>query len=141
MKFATVETLKSKAGELKRDIFALYLAMRDSRTPWYAKALAAAVVAYALSPIDLIPDFIPILGHLDDLVLLPLGIVFVLKMIPAEVMADCRAKATTLKPQPRRNWRAAAVLVFVWVLAVILLGRFLLRYYLRGQNWEARFGY
>jgi len=141
MKFAIFETLKSKAGRLTREIFALYLAVRDPRTPWYARALAATVVAYGLSPIDLIPDFIPILGYLDDLVLLPLGVAWVLKMIPPEVMADCRTKAAAHQPQLSRNWCAAAVIVLIWLLGAILLGRLLLDDFLADENWGARFGY
>ena len=141
MKFATVETLKSKAGELKRNIFALYLAMRDPRTPWYAKGVAALIVAYALSPIDLIPDFIPILGYIDDLFLLPLGIWFVLKMIPPEVMAECRTKAAASKGKLPRNWWIAAAIVVLWLLAAILLGRYLLREFLENDKWSARIGY
>src|SRR5512143_1640562 len=84
---------KQKARELKIQVYALYYAYRDPRLAWYAKAFTALVVAYAFSPIDLIPDFIPILGYLDDLVLLPLGVFLALKMIPAPVMQECRAKA------------------------------------------------
>jgi len=140
MKFAILENLKSKASELKRNIFALYLAMRDPRTPCYAKALAAAVVAYALSPIDLIPDFIPILGYLDDIILLPLGIWIVLKLIPRKVMMECRAKAAASGKQLPHNWWIAAAIVVLWLLAAILLGRFLLRNLVE-DNWDARFSY
>ena len=82
--------LKQWAAALKRDIKAIYLASRDPRVPWYAKALAVAVAGYALSPIDLIPDFIPVLGYLDDLIVVPLGVAFLLKLIPPEVMAELR---------------------------------------------------
>ena len=141
MKFAIFESLKSKAGKLKREIFALYLAARDPRTPWYAKAVAALVVAYALSPIDLIPDFIPILGYIDDLLLLPLGIWFVLTMIPPEIMAECRTKAAASKGKLPRNWWIAAAIVVLWLLAAILLGRYLLRNFVEPDSWSARFGY
>src|SRR5450759_1893842 len=87
------DTLKQRSRDLKRDTMALWFAFRDPRTPWYARVFSAAVVAYALSPIDLIPDFIPVLGYLDDLILIPVGITLALKMIPAEVMADARSKA------------------------------------------------
>ena len=90
---ATLAGWKARARALKRDTYALYLACRDPRVPWYAKALAAAVVAYALSPIDLIPDFIPVLGYLDDLLLVPLGLALALRLIPAPVMAECRREA------------------------------------------------
>src|SRR5712691_3572734 len=95
-----VQRLKARAHLLKRDTIALYLVARDPRTPWYAKVLAAAVVAYALSPIDLIPDFIPVLGYLDDLILVPAGIALVLRLVPAEVMADCREQARTRADRP-----------------------------------------
>ncbi|MGH8004400.1 MAG: YkvA family protein, partial [Limisphaerales bacterium] len=90
--------------------------------PWYAKALVAAVVAYAFSPIDLIPDPIPVLGHLDDFVLIPLGVLAVRAMIPAAVLAECRDKATTLDKKPR-NWVAAVIIITIWVIvaAVFIL--------------------
>lgn len=138
---AILEKLKSQAGELKRDIFALYLAARDPRTPWYAKAVAALIVAYALSPIDLIPDFIPILGYIDDLLLLPLGIWLVLKMIPPEIMAECRTKSAARKGNLPRNWWIAAAIVVLWLVAAMLLGRYLLRNFVDSDNWSARIGY
>lgn len=88
-----LEGLKKRVGQLKREVQALVLAARDPRTPWYAKWLVAGVVAYALSPIDLVPDFIPVLGYLDDLILVPLGIVIAIKLIPPQVLAECRARA------------------------------------------------
>src|SRR6266496_3022762 len=88
-----LDNLKQRARILKREVYALYLAVRDPRTPWYAKAFAAFVVAYALSPIDLIPDPIPVLGYLDDLILVPLGVVIALRMIPEEIMTDARTQA------------------------------------------------
>jgi len=109
-----LEGWKRRARDLKREVRALYLACRDPRVPWYAKALAAGVVAYALSPIDLIPDFIPVLGYLDELVLLPLGVMAVRAMIPGEVLAECRERAARLEGEPR-NWTAAAVIVAVWL--------------------------
>lgn len=140
MTFAILDTLKSKAGALKQEIFALYLAARDPRMPWYAKAGAALIVGYALSPIDLIPDFIPILGYIDDLLLLPLGIWLVMKMIPREVMMECRAKAAAGEKTLPRNRRIAAAIVVLWLLAAILLGRYLLRNLVE-DNWDARFSY
>lgn len=110
-----LDRLKDRARRLKREVHALYFACRDPRTPWYAKALAAAVVGYALSPIDLIPDFIPILGYLDDLILLPLGVALVLKMMPPEVMADARAAAEQAGQKPVSR-TAAVVIVLLWVL-------------------------
>jgi uncharacterized membrane protein YkvA (DUF1232 family) len=91
---------KQWARGIKRDILALWIAARDPRTPWYAKTMAAAVAAYALSPIDLIPDFIPVLGYLDDLLLLPIGILLAVRMIHADLMAEFRAKAVLLEAKP-----------------------------------------
>jgi uncharacterized membrane protein YkvA (DUF1232 family) len=109
------------ARTIKRDTFALYLAVRDRRTPWYAKVFAACVVAYAFSPIDLIPDFIPVLGYLDDVIIVPLGIVLALRMIPADVMAECRALAEANRPSSKpRNYVGAAAIVVIWVLAAAL---------------------
>ena len=108
---------KDRARRLKREVYALYLAYRDPRVPWYARAFAAVVVAYAFSPLDLIPDFIPVLGYLDDLVLVPLGIALALRMIPPHVLAESRAAATRAiaggKPV---NPIAAAVIVATWLL-------------------------
>ena len=84
-----IKKLQEKAASLKKEAYALYIAARDPRVPWYAKAFLGLVLAYALSPIDLIPDFIPLLGYLDDLILIPLGITLALKMIPAQVMSGC----------------------------------------------------
>ena len=89
-----VERFKQKADQLKQEVYALYLAYKDPRVSWYARLFAACVIGYALSPIDLIPDFIPVLGYLDDLILLPLGIGMALKMIPPAVLAECRQKAS-----------------------------------------------
>ncbi len=123
-------TWKEKAQVLTRETYAVYLACRDPRVPWYGRVLAVCVVGYAFSPIDLIPDPIPILGYLDDLVLIPLGIAVVLKTIPPEVMAECRAKATTIMAGGKpKNWIAAGVIVAIWVLltvgAVVLTYRLL----------------
>ncbi len=108
---------KDAAQNLKTETYALYLAYRDPRTPWYAKIWAAAVVAYAFSPIDLIPDFIPILGYLDDLVIIPLGIWLSLKLIPPKVMNEARENAYQASGPGRRvNRAAAAVIVVIWIL-------------------------
>lgn len=111
--------LKAWARSLKRDTHAVWLCARDPRTPWYAKALAFAVAAYALSPIDLIPDFIPLLGYLDDLILVPAGLWLVLRLIPAEVMATHRAAAEIAADRPVSK-AGAVVVILVW-LAVIAL--------------------
>jgi uncharacterized membrane protein YkvA (DUF1232 family) len=121
-----IAQLKAQAARLKRNIAALYLAARDPRTPWYAKAFIAAVVAYALSPIDLIPDFIPILGYVDDLLLLPLGIYIAIKLIPSEIMSDCHARADALGGKLPRSWTAGLVIVLLWVLALALVGYFVM---------------
>ena len=91
-----IEELKQRARRLRAETFALYLAARHPDTPWYAKLLVAAIVAYALSPIDLIPDFIPIVGYLDDLVLIPIGIALAIRLVPPAVLAECRARADWL---------------------------------------------
>ncbi len=115
-----LEQLKRRAHALKVEVYALYLAYRDPRVPWYARLFAAGVVAYAFSPIDLIPDVIPVLGYLDDLILVPLGIQIALRLIPAQVMAESRAQAETVMAGGRAHgrpvsWGAAVVIVVVWV--------------------------
>ena len=121
-----MERWRQRARRLKTEIHALYLAYRDPRVPWYARVVAACVVAYAFSPIDLIPDPIPVLGYLDDLVLLPLGVALALKLIPAPVMAECRQRARDAAREGRpTNWVAAAAIVLVW-LALAGLGVWLL---------------
>jgi uncharacterized membrane protein YkvA (DUF1232 family) len=125
---STTETWKRRARQLKAETYALFLAYRDRRTPWYARVFAACVVAYAFSPLDLIPDFIPVLGYLDDLILVPLGVALALKMIPPQVMADSRVRAQELRGQDRpRNWIAAAAIVIIWLalagLAIVLMVR------------------
>jgi uncharacterized membrane protein YkvA (DUF1232 family) len=113
-----IDRWKQWARTVKRDAHALYLAARDPRVPWYAKALAAAVAAYAASPIDLIPDFIPVIGYLDDLIIVPLGIVLVIKLIPPEIMAECHALATAAQNRPA-SW-TAAIFVAIWIAAIFL---------------------
>jgi uncharacterized membrane protein YkvA (DUF1232 family) len=119
---ALADSWKLRARQLERESYALYFACRDTRAPWYAKALAVGIVAYAFSPIDLIPDFIPVLGYLDELVLIPLGVMAVRSMMPPEVMAECRERASRLQDKPR-NWIAAAVIVAIWVAAAIAATR------------------
>jgi uncharacterized membrane protein YkvA (DUF1232 family) len=113
--------LKSWASRLKRDGHAIYLASRDPRVPWYAKALAIAVAGYALSPIDLIPDFIPIIGYLDELILLPLGIWLVVALIPPEIMVEYRAKADEAGQRPISRGGMVAI-ILVWIAGALLLG-------------------
>jgi uncharacterized membrane protein YkvA (DUF1232 family) len=112
--------LKAWARSLRRDTHAVWLAAHDPRTPWYAKALALVVAAYAVSPIDLIPDFIPVLGYLDDLILVPAGLWLVLRLIPPQVLADHRAAAEAAVDRPVSK-AAAVVVVGVWI-AVALIG-------------------
>jgi uncharacterized membrane protein YkvA (DUF1232 family) len=113
--------MKQWAQAIKRDVHALYLAARDPRTPWYAKALAIVVAGYALSPIDLIPDFIPVFGYLDDMILVPLGIWLVILLIPVDVMAEHRALAAAVQDEPVSRL-AAAVIVLVWIASLALCG-------------------
>ncbi len=124
---------QARARELKIQVHALLLAYRDPRTPWYAKALAALVAAYALSPIDLIPDFIPVLGQLDDLLLVPLGIALAARLIPREVLADCRARARQADSRPgvRRPWLSALLVVGVWLALLAVVAWLVLRPLLR----------
>jgi uncharacterized membrane protein YkvA (DUF1232 family) len=113
---------------LKVETYAIWLAYKDPRVPWYARVFAACVVGYAFSPIDLVPDPIPVLGYLDDLVLVPLGIALALKMIPPEVMAECRERADVAMREGRpTNWKAAAAIITVWVLLALLVIVVLLR--------------
>lgn len=116
-----MQRLKQWAKSVKRDAHAIYVAARDPRTPWYAKALALSEAGYALSPIDLIPDFIPILGYLDELIVLPLGILAVVKLIPPEVMAECRAAADAVAEKPVSR-TAAIVIVLLWSVSIALTG-------------------
>jgi len=115
--------IRQKAGDLKKETCALYLAYQDPRVPWYAKAVAAATVAYAVSPIDLIPDFIPVLGLLDDLLIVPLGIALSVKLIPSEILVECRQKAhQKLNGTSSLGRKAAVVVVLTWLLSLALLG-------------------
>ena len=108
--------LKLWARTIKQDVHAIWLASRDPRVPWQAKALAICVAAYALSPIDLIPDFIPVLGYLDDLIIVPLGVLLVVRMIPPEIMAEHRGAALIAQQRPRST-TGAIVIVAIWIAA------------------------
>ena len=114
--------LKDRAKQLKTDIPAVFLALKDKKTPWYAKVFAALTVAYALSPIDLIPDFIPVLGYLDDLIILPLLVMLTVKFIPDDVFAQYREKAQDMwangKPQ---KWYYALPIIIVWAILIFLI--------------------
>jgi uncharacterized membrane protein YkvA (DUF1232 family) len=118
-----IEPWKARAKQLKREVYALYLAYKDPRTPWYARVLAALVVAYAFSPIDLIPDPIPVLGYLDDLVLIPLGAYLAVKLIPKQVMEESRVKAVEVMAQGKPvNKAAAVVIVLIWIAVAVGIG-------------------
>jgi uncharacterized membrane protein YkvA (DUF1232 family) len=109
-------------------VYALYVAYRDPRVPWYARLVAALVVAYAFSPLDLIPDVVPVLGYLDDMILLPLGIALALRLIPAVVMMDSRARADAILQQGKPvNKVAAFVIVLLWIALAVLAGWLLVR--------------
>ncbi len=123
-----LESWKKWATSLKEEIYALYLAYRDPRVPWHAKLLILCVVGYAFSPIDLIPDFIPVLGYLDDLVLLPLGIALAIKLVPPAVLSECREKAQLqIKKASPRNWIAAIFILMIWALILFWIGFRVLR--------------
>lgn len=115
--------LRQWAGLVRRDVHAVYLASRDPRIPWYAKCVAVLVAAYALSPIDLIPDFIPVIGYLDDLIILPLGILLVIRLVPPGLMDEHRATAEKHGGLPK-NWVAAVIIIFLWVTGIAFLAWF-----------------
>jgi uncharacterized membrane protein YkvA (DUF1232 family) len=120
---AFVDNWKRRARQLRTEVYALYLAYKDPRTPWYARILSALVVAYAFSPIDLIPDPIPVLGYLDDLVLIPLGVYLALRLIPPEVMAESRERARALMAEGKPvNKAAAVVIVLIWIGVAVIVG-------------------
>jgi uncharacterized membrane protein YkvA (DUF1232 family) len=125
---STIGQWKRRARQLKVETYALYLAYRDPRVPWYAKLFVAGVVGYAFSPLDLIPDFVPVLGYLDDLVIVPLGVALALKMIPGTVLDECRERAQEILSQGKpTNWAAAGVIVVIWLLAIALVAVILAR--------------
>jgi uncharacterized membrane protein YkvA (DUF1232 family) len=113
---------KQRVRRLKAETFALYLAARHPGTPWYAKVFIASIVAYAFSPIDLIPDFVPVLGYLDDLILIPMGIALAIRMVPPAVLAECRARAQEVMSEGKPVSRiAGAVIALIWVALAVLL--------------------
>ena len=124
-----IERAKRWARRIKRDIVALYIAGRDPRTPLLAKALAIAVTAYALSPIDLIPDFIPVLGYLDDLIIVPLGMMLAIRLIPPALLVEFRNEAAVRERLPK-NWLGAAFIVGVWLVGSLVLALWLFEHYL-----------
>jgi uncharacterized membrane protein YkvA (DUF1232 family) len=127
-----LSSLKHHARRLKTETVAIYLASRDPRLPWYARALAAFVVAHTLSPIDLVPDFIPVLGYLDDLVITPLGIYLVIRLIPAEVLSRARAQALSMEMDGKIQSRLGiAIVLFVWGLSAVFLAVLVYRFVAR----------
>lgn len=121
-----ITRLRSWARQLKTDVVATYIAARDSRTPWLVKVVALAVAAYAFSPIDLIPDFIPILGYLDDLIIVPMGIMLVVKLMPKALMAECRAKALN-RTRPGANWIVGVLIIAIWLIGIVWLAMIIAR--------------
>jgi len=129
-----LQELRQKARELNREVAALFRAARHPRTPWYAKLLMLMIVAYAVSPIDLIPDFVPVIGLLDDVLLLPLGIAIVLRMIPETVMAECRAQAQMNEKERTRFGRFGAIgVALIWLLLLILAASWAYRAFSQSQ--------
>src|SRR5918994_1444339 len=117
-----MERLKRWARRLRVEVYALYLAYKDPRVPWFARAFAAVVVAYAFSPIDLIPDFVPVLGYLDDLVIIPLGIALVIRLVPKAIWKECLLEArANPAARSRAGWVAAAFIILLWLLVIIWL--------------------
>ena len=121
------EKLRSRARALKNEAYAIYLAAKDPRTPWYAKALIYIVVAHTFSPVDLIPDFIPILGYLDDLIITPLGIALAIRLIPADVLAEARLTVATHGMERRVMYVGAGIIIIIWILAIIWGATIILR--------------
>lgn len=115
-----LEQWKQRASSVRRDVHALYLARRDPRIPWYVRLLAVAIIAYALSPIDLIPDFIPVLGYLDDLIIVPVGVLLLVKMIPSDLLDEYRLKAEDRNFTPAKSWIVAVMIVGLWVCGLAL---------------------
>lgn len=120
-----MKSWQEKANRLKTEVHALYLALKDPRVPWYTRVLAGMIVAYALSPIDLIPDFIPVLGYVDDLILIPAGIYLTIRMVPREVLEECRQRANCEAITSKSKWVAAAIIILLWSIIVYLIVRFI----------------
>ena len=120
--------LRQWARTVKRGVHALYLAARDPRVPWYAKVAAISVAAYALSPIDLIPDFIPVIGYLDDLLIVPAGILLAVQLVPPDLMAEFRAAAVSAEGERLLGRRGATVIVFLWIAGAVLAGVWLVKW-------------
>ena len=122
-------TWKERARQLKRELYVLLLAYKDPRVPWYARLFVLGLLAYGFSPLDLIPDFVPVLGYLDDLILLPLGIVLALKLIPPAVLQESRARAEELlAKQKPSSWVGTMVIVLLWLLCASFVGWLIIRW-------------
>lgn len=126
-----IRRFKDKALLIKREMGALSLAYKRLDVPWYAKLCTAAVIGYALSPIDLIPDFIPVLGYLDDLVVIPLGILLAVRLIPSNVMEECRVQAESYNKEGKKaNWVAGSIIIAVWMAAIGLIAYKILKHFI-----------
>ena len=119
-------SFKERVRNLKTEVHAIYLASKDPRVPWYAKVLMALTLGYAISPIDLIPDFIPVLGQLDDLIIVPAGIALAIKMIPKNVMEECRRRARDEPIDTKTKWIVAIIIVSIWAFAIYLVIGFIM---------------
>lgn len=128
-----ISSLKAKAKKLKKEIAVLYLAYKRKDVPWYAKLVAIIVVGYALSPIDLIPDFIPILGYVDDLILVPAGVILAIKLIPKDIMDECRQQSENVfKDGKPKNWVSGGLIILIWVVLIgWILYEFVLKSYIK----------
>jgi uncharacterized membrane protein YkvA (DUF1232 family) len=128
MVIMTMAGWKARAQILRRDAYALYLCSRHPGTPLYAKLFALIIAGYALSPIDLIPDFIPVIGYLDDLILIPAGMALLIRMVPGDVLRECRQKAQAVSSGKKfRSWAGAIAILCIWALAVYVTFRFFVR--------------
>ena len=114
------QLFKNWASEIKKNIYALYIASKNPKVPFFAKILIVLVIAYAMSPIDLIPDFIPVIGYLDDLLILPIGIWLSIKVIPKEVWQSCQVEAQSKQEQLSNNWIAGVIIVFIWLTLIAI---------------------
>ena len=131
----TFQSLKINIKKLKKEIKALYLASKRRDVPWYAKLVILLVVGYALSPLDLIPDFIPIFGLIDDMILLPLGIAFAIKLVPSDIMNECREQSENIfKEGKPKNWIAGSIIIFIWVVFLTYILIKLFKYLLNNHN-------
>lgn len=123
-KVNVITKLKNYARKLKQYLFVLFLSYKDNRVPWYAKIVAISVVAYAFSPIDLIPDFIPVLGYLDDLIIVPLGISLALRLIPPHVIEENRMKAEDMRKNGKqKNWLVGILFILIWIVFAVWIGK------------------